>query len=76
MTRSKLSTKVVLFASGVGLSMAAFAESQPAATQSYFDEYACPLGPYTIRPTAVPCPARLMSPIIMDIYLTAPMAPI
>ena len=40
MTRSKLSTKVVLLASGIGLSLAAFAGSQPAAAQSYN----CPAG--------------------------------
>jgi hypothetical protein len=44
MTRSKLSTKVVLLAGGIGLSTAAFAGSQPAAAQSYSDEYACPAG--------------------------------
>ena len=40
MIRSKFSTKVVLLASGIGLSMAAFAGSQPAAAQSY----TCPAG--------------------------------
>jgi hypothetical protein len=40
MTRSKLSTKVVLLATGIGLSTAVFAGSQPAAAQSY----ACPAG--------------------------------
>ena len=44
MTRSKLSTKAVLLAGGIGLSMAAFAGSQPAAAQSYADEYTCPVG--------------------------------
>jgi hypothetical protein len=44
MTRSKLSTKVVLLAGGIGLSMAAFAGSQPAAAQSYADDYTCPAG--------------------------------
>ena len=44
MTRSKLSTKVVLLASGIGLSLAAFAGSQPAAAQSYSNEYNCPAG--------------------------------
>ena len=44
MTRSKLSTKVVLLVSGIGLSLAAFAGSQPAAAQSYSDEYNCPAG--------------------------------
>ena len=40
MTRSKLSTKVVLLAGGIGLSIAAFAGSQPAAAQTY----TCPAG--------------------------------
>jgi hypothetical protein len=44
MTRSKFSTKVVLLATGIGLSTAAFAGSQPAAAQSYSDEYTCPAG--------------------------------
>jgi hypothetical protein len=44
MTRSKLSTKVILLAGGIGLSMAAFAGSQPAAAQSYPDDYSCPAG--------------------------------
>jgi hypothetical protein len=44
MTRSKLSTKVVLLASGIGLSLAAFAGSKPAAAQSYSDEYTCAAG--------------------------------
>ena len=44
MTRSKLSTKVVLLATSLGLSTAAFAGSQPAAAQSYTDEYTCPAG--------------------------------
>jgi len=44
MTRSKLSTKVVLLSSAIGLSWAAFAGSQPAAAQSYSDEYNCPAG--------------------------------
>jgi hypothetical protein len=35
MTRSKFPTKVVLLATGIGLSVAAFAGSQPAAAQSY-----------------------------------------
>jgi len=42
MIRSKLSTKVVLLATGIGLSMAAFVGSQPAAAQSY----TCPAGTY------------------------------
>ena len=44
MTRSKFSTKAVLLATGIGLSTAAFAGSQPAAAQSYSGEYACPAG--------------------------------
>jgi|SRR5712691_4481212 len=44
MTRSKLSTKVILLVGGIGLSMAAFAGSQPVAAQSYSDEYSCPAG--------------------------------
>jgi hypothetical protein len=40
MTRSKFSTKVVLLATAIGLSTAAFAGSQPAAAQSY----TCPDG--------------------------------
>jgi hypothetical protein len=44
MTRSKLLTKVVVLASGIGLSVAASAASQPAAAQSYSDEYTCPAG--------------------------------
>ena len=50
MTRSTLSTKVVLLASGIGLSLAAFAGSQPAAAQSYSDTYNCPAG-YVNYPT-------------------------
>jgi hypothetical protein len=44
MTRSKFSTKVVLLATGIGLSIAAFAGSQPAAAQSYSGAYTCPAG--------------------------------
>jgi hypothetical protein len=44
MTRSKLSTKVILLVGGIGLSTAEFAGSQPAAAQSYLDEYECPIG--------------------------------
>jgi hypothetical protein len=44
MTRSKFSTKAVVLATGIGLSIAAFAGSQPAAAQSYSDEYSCPAG--------------------------------
>jgi hypothetical protein len=44
MTRSKLSTKIVLLAAGIGLSTAGLAGSQPAAAQSYLDQYECPIG--------------------------------
>ena len=44
MIRSKLSSKVMLLVGGIGLSIAAFAGSQPAAAQSYSNEYACPVG--------------------------------
>ena len=52
MTRSKLSTKAILLATGIGSSVAAFAGSQPAAAQSYtcpgglaYDpSYGCTLG--------------------------------
>jgi hypothetical protein len=44
MTRSKLSSKAVLLAGAIGLSTAVFAGSQPAAAQSYSDEYSCPAG--------------------------------
>jgi hypothetical protein len=44
MTRSKLSAKVFLLAGTIGLSVAAFAGSQPAAAQSYSDQYSCPAG--------------------------------
>jgi hypothetical protein len=44
MTRSKLSTKVLLLAGGIGLSLAAFAGSQPAAAQGYSDGFDCPAG--------------------------------
>jgi hypothetical protein len=44
MTRSKFSIKAALLAGGIGLSMAGFAGSQPAAAQSYPDGYACPAG--------------------------------
>jgi hypothetical protein len=46
MTRSKLSTKVVLLAGGIGLSIAAFAGSLPAAAQ----EFTCP-GGYVYDPS-------------------------
>jgi hypothetical protein len=44
MIRSKFSTKAVALATGIGLSIATFAGSQPAAAQSYSGEYACPTG--------------------------------
>ena len=44
MTRSKFSIKAALLAGGIGLSIAGFAGSQPAAAQSYSDEYSCPAG--------------------------------
>jgi hypothetical protein len=50
MTRSKLSTRAVLLAGAIGLSTALFAASQPAAAQSYSDEYSCPAG-YVYDPT-------------------------
>jgi hypothetical protein len=50
MTRSKLSSKAVLLAGAIGLSTAVFAGSQPAAAQSYSDEYSCPAG-YVYDPT-------------------------
>jgi hypothetical protein len=48
MTRSKFSTKAVVLATGIGLSIAAFAGSQPAAAQSY--SYTCP-GGFVYDPT-------------------------
>jgi hypothetical protein len=44
MTRSKFSMKAALLAGGIGLSVAGFAGSQPAAAQSYSDGYSCPTG--------------------------------
>jgi hypothetical protein len=46
MTRSKPSTKAVLLATGIGLSVAAFAGSQPAAAaaQPYYQQNTCPAG--------------------------------
>jgi hypothetical protein len=44
MTRSKLSTKAVLLASSIDLSIAGFVESQPAAAQSYSDDNTSPAG--------------------------------
>jgi len=42
MARSKLSTRALLLAASIGLSIAAFVGSQPAAAQSY--SYTCPDG--------------------------------
>jgi hypothetical protein len=42
MTRSKFSTKAILLAGAIGLSMATFAGAQPAVAQSY----TCPAGTY------------------------------
>ena len=50
MTRSKFSTKTVLLAGAIGLSMAAFAGAQPAAAQAYSDADTCPAG-YVYEPT-------------------------
>ena len=44
MTRSRFSIKAALLAGGIGLSMAGFAGSQPAAAQSYSDAYPCSNG--------------------------------
>jgi hypothetical protein len=44
MTRSKFSIKAALLAGGIGLSMPGFAGSQPAAAQSYSNQYSCPAG--------------------------------
>jgi hypothetical protein len=44
MTRSKFSTKAVVLATAIGLSTVTFAGLQPAAAQSYSDEYTCPAG--------------------------------
>jgi hypothetical protein len=50
MTRSKFSIRAALLAGGIGLSMAGFAGSQPAAAQSYSGGYTCPAG-YVYDPT-------------------------
>ena len=44
MNRSKLSIKAILLMSGIGLAGAVFAGSQPAAAQSYSDDYSCSAG--------------------------------
>ena len=67
MNRSKLSLKAIMLMSGIGLAAAALGGSQPAAAQSYSDDYSCPAG-YVYDPTmAVPCPVTPMSPMITDI---------
>jgi hypothetical protein len=53
MTRSKFSIKAALLAGGIGLSMAGFAGSQPAAAQSYSDAYPCSDG--TVYDTTYGC---------------------
>ena len=50
MIRSKFSIKAALLAGGIGLSLAGFGGSQPAAAQSYSGEYSCPAG-YVYDPT-------------------------
>jgi hypothetical protein len=44
MNRSKLSIKAILLMSAIGLAGAAFGGSQPAAAQSYSDDYSCSAG--------------------------------
>ena len=44
MNRSKLSLKAIMLMSGIGLAAAALGGSQPAAAQSYSDNYSCPAG--------------------------------
>jgi hypothetical protein len=44
MNRSRLSLKTIILASGIGLGAAALGGSQPAAAQSYSDDYSCPAG--------------------------------
>jgi hypothetical protein len=44
MNRSKLSLKAIMLMSGIGLAAAALGGSQPAAAQSYSDDYSCPAG--------------------------------
>jgi hypothetical protein len=41
MTRSKLSVKAILLTSGIGLAVTAFGGFQPAAAQSYSNDYSC-----------------------------------
>jgi hypothetical protein len=44
MNRSKLSLKAIMLMSGIGLAAAPLGGSQPAAAQSYSDDYSCPAG--------------------------------
>ena len=44
MNRGKLSLKTMMLVSGIGLAAAALGGSQPAAAQSYSDDYSCPAG--------------------------------
>ncbi len=44
MNRSRLSLKAIMLVSGIGLGAAALGGSQPAAAQSYSDDYSCPAG--------------------------------
>jgi hypothetical protein len=44
MNRSKRSLKAIMLVSGIGLAAAALGGSQPAAAQSYSDDYSCPAG--------------------------------
>jgi hypothetical protein len=44
MNRGKLSLKAIMLVSGIGLAAAALGGSQPAAAQSYSDDYSCPAG--------------------------------
>jgi len=44
MNRSKLSLKAIMLMSGIGLAAAALGGSQPAAAQSYSDDYSCSAG--------------------------------
>jgi len=44
MNRSKLSLRAIMLMSGIGLAAAALGGSQPAAAQSYSDDYSCPAG--------------------------------
>ena len=44
MNRSKLSLKAIMLMSGIGLAAAPLGGSQPAAAESYSDDYSCPAG--------------------------------